>query len=141
MKPYRQNKTVSGDTAETALELKDAFHLVSPFIEKHTTLVCPECEQICCADKHGRYDKHDLLFLNALGIAVPDLETERKETDACRYISRRGCTLERWLRPFRCTFFFCDALLKSLEQDNAKLYRAFTDYFSHLTMLRQKLLK
>ena len=141
MKSFKLKKTVSADIEETALELKEAFHLVSPFIEKHSNLVCPECEQVCCADKHGRYDKNDLYFFNALGITVPDHVSDRKESDTCRYIVTHGCSLERWMRPFRCTFFFCDALLKNLEQDNAKLYRAFTDYFQHLTMLRQKLLK
>ena len=141
MKSCRKNKTISVDTEEIALELKETFHAVSPFIEKHTALVCPECEKVCCADKHGRYDTNDLFFLNALGITVSDDVSDRKESDTCRYIGTQGCTLERWMRPFRCTFFFCDALLKSLEQDNAKLYRAFMDYFQHLTMLRQKLLE
>ena len=38
------------------------------------------------------------------------------------------------------TGFFCDGLLKSIEDDNAKLYRAFIGYFQHLVSLRQRLI-
>ena len=133
------NSTVS-DRSELARDLKEAFNTVSPFIEKHSAIVCPECEKVCCADKHGRYDSNDLLFLESLNADIPQFRDERKENDACRFICETGCSLERWMRPYRCTFFFCDALLKSLENDNAKLYRAFIEYFQHLVSLRQELL-
>jgi hypothetical protein len=125
---------------EIAHEIKETFALVSPFIEKHTSLVCPECEKVCCADKHGCYDSDDLFFLNSLGIEVSQDGPERNEEGSCRYITDKGCSLQRWMRPFRCTFFFCDRLLKSIEDDNAKLYRAFTGYFQYLVSLRQRLL-
>jgi len=134
-----RNSSVS-DRSELARDLKEAFNTVSPFIEKHTAIVCPECEKVCCADKHGRYDSNDLLFLESLEADIPQYTDERKEDDACRFINETGCSLERWMRPYRCTFFFCDALLKSLENDNAKLYRAFLDYFQYLVSLRRELL-
>jgi len=135
----RKNSTVS-DRKELARELKEAFNAVSPFIEKHTAIVCPECEKVCCADKHGRHDSNDLLFLHSLGADVPESHHERNEDNSCRFIGETGCCLERWMRPYRCTFFFCDPLLKSLESDNAKLYRAFLDYFQYLVSLRQELI-
>ena len=125
---------------DIAQEIKETFDLVSPFIEKHTALVCPDCEKVCCADKHGRYDNDDLLFLNSLGIDASRNESGRNEEGSCRFITDKGCSLERWKRPFRCTFFFCDGLLKSIEDDNAKLYRAFIGYFQHLVSLRQRLI-
>jgi len=134
-----KNVSVS-DRRGLARELKEAFNTVSPFIEKHTAIVCPECTQVCCADKHGRYDSNDLLFLEALDADIPEFSHERNEDDACRFIGETGCCLERWMRPYRCTFFFCDTLLKGLETDNAKLYRAFLDYFQHLVSLRQELI-
>ncbi len=130
-----------GDTRkELALELKEAFAAVSPFIEKHTALVCPDCEHLCCKDKHGRYDGNDLVFLKAIGAELLPAQHDRKESGPCRFMSERGCSIERWKRPFRCTHFFCDPLLKSLENDNAKLYRAFVEYFQYLISVRQKLL-
>ncbi len=93
------------DKKELAHEIKETFNVVSPFIEKHTSLVCPDCVKVCCADKHGRYDSDDLLFLKTLGIKIPQGMPDRKEIEPCRYITDKGCALERWMRPFRCTFF------------------------------------
>jgi hypothetical protein len=126
---------------EIAHELKDSFDAVSPFIEKHTLVVCPECETVCCIDKHGRYERNDLVFLRALEVEIAHNPSDRKETAPCRFLGDTGCCLERWMRPYRCTFFFCDPLLKSLENDNAKLYRAFMQYFQYLVSTRQKLLE
>jgi hypothetical protein len=133
-----KNLTAS-DRAELARELKEAFDTVSPFIEKHTAVVCPDCKEVCCADKHGRHDDDDRLFLEALGTDIPECPDEKKGDSACRFMGETGCSLERWMRPYRCTLFFCDALSKSLECDNAKLYRAFLDYFDHLVFLRREL--
>ena len=125
---------------DLAIEIKEAFNTVSPFIEKHTAIVCPECKHLCCKDKHGRYDQDDIKFLKAINEAIPTAQPDRDESGPCRYMSEKGCSIERYLRPFRCTHFFCDPLLKSLEEDNAKLYRAFITYLQHLISIRQKLL-
>jgi hypothetical protein len=128
------------DKKALAEELREAFDIVSPFIEKHTALVCLDCESVCCKDKHGRYDENDLVFLRALGVEIPPDIPDMEESDGCRYMTEKGCSLERWMRPYRCTFFFCDALLKSLEEDNPKLYRTFMEYFKHMVSTRKKLL-
>jgi hypothetical protein len=124
-----------------ALEMKEAFRTLSPFIEKHTALVCPACTSICCEDKHGRHDEHDCRFLIALGAVVPPEDAGRDASGPCRYMTAGGCSEERWKRPFRCTHFFCNNLLKSLENDDAKLYRTFNDYYYHLRCLREQFLE
>jgi len=129
------------DKKELAKDLREAFDLVSPFIEKHTAIVCPGCENVCCKDKHARYDENDIIFLTALGIDIPSDDPGLEESDGCRYMTDKGCELERWIRPYRCTFFFCDALLKSLEEEDPKLYRAFRAYFEHMVSIRCKLLE
>lgn len=134
-------KKGSSSAAELAGDLREAFDVVSPFIEKHTAIVCPGCENLCCKDRHGRYDENDLFFLTALGVAVTADQSGPEESGPCRHMGAMGCSLERWMRPFRCTHFFCDALLKSLENDNAKLYRTFVDYLQHLISIRERLLK
>lgn len=138
---YNRSIESVSDLKERALELKEAFRAVSPFIEKHTSIVCPECEQVCCVDKHGIYDKNDIVFIEALGGTGPYDIADRQETDPCRFLNDAGCSRERWMRPFRCTHFFCDPLLKSLEKDNAKLYRAFLEYLQCLVSTRNNLLE
>lgn len=127
------------DRCSLAIELKEIFEIISPYIERHTSLVCPTCEDVCCIDKHGHYDNDDLIFLKALAVEAYQEDDVRKETEPCRFLTSKGCSLERWRRPFRCTSFFCDPLIKSLQADDPKLYRAFVDYFNHLISIRQKL--
>jgi hypothetical protein len=129
------------ERAELALQIKEAFNTVSPFIEKHSAIVCPECKKVCCADKHGRYDDDDVTFLKSLGERHDQESNGMDKEGSCRFIFETGCSLERWRRPFRCTLFFCDALLKSLENDNAKLHMAFVEYFQYLVSLREKLIE
>ncbi len=140
MKLVDDDKLQHDDLKDMAQEVKDAFSAVSPFIEKHTSIVCPECEKVCCIDRHGRYDKNDRLFLKALGTERHHIPVDREETVPCRFLNEKGCSRRRWERPFRCTHFFCDPLLKSLENDNAKLYGAFIAYLQHLVDVRRRLL-
>ncbi len=140
MNETNQNNDKPEERKELAEELKSFFSHISPYIEKHTAIICPDCKNLCCRDKHGRYDKYDIVFLEALGIDPRQEQNGRGETDSCHYINETGCSLERWMRPYRCTFFFCDALLESLENDNAKFYRSFRMYLEQLVSLRQKLL-
>ncbi len=140
MKLLGNDKQQNNENKEVAHELKNAFSAVSHFIEKHTSIVCPECEKVCCIDKHGRYDKNDIVFLRALSIEIYNDISGWEETDLCRFLNEEGCSRHRWERPFRCTHFFCDPLLNSLENDNAKLYRKFIGNLQHLVGLRSRLL-
>ncbi|RJQ16658.1 MAG: hypothetical protein C4560_09300 [Nitrospiraceae bacterium] len=129
-----------------AHELKAAFNAASPFIQKHTALVCPSCKMVCCLNKHGNHDKNDLVFLSALGMAhlcsppFINEDVDRKDTDPCRFLSETGCSLERWMRPYRCTWFFCDPLLESMKEDSGSAYREFINSLKILTLIRQKLI-
>ncbi|MEW6003384.1 MAG: hypothetical protein AB1638_12175 [Nitrospirota bacterium] len=118
--------------------LKNEFEAISPFVERHTSTVCPLCETVCCINKHGHYEKEDLIFLSALGIDVPAGHVERNDSDPCRFLTERGCSLERWMRPFRCTWFFCGPLLNSMDEDKQE-YRKFIKSLQGLISIRQKL--
>ncbi|MBL7032140.1 MAG: hypothetical protein ISR97_03040 [Nitrospira sp.] len=134
-------KTNKGiDSKQLADDLRDAYKMVSPFIEKHTAIVCPDCESVCCKDKHGRYDDNDLIYLGALEVDIPVDMPGLKDAGPCRNMTGIGCSLDRWMRPYRCTFFFCNALLKSIEEDDSKLYRAFMVFFEHMVSSRRILL-
>jgi len=125
---------------EIANELKKIFNAVSPFIEKHTALICPLCERVCCINKHGSHTKDDIYFFTALGIKAPFINRNKKETDPCGYLAENGCSLRRWERPFRCTWFFCDPLLESMKV-NGRAYREFVNSLNTLILVRQKLIE
>lgn len=123
-----------------ARELKGILDNISPFIEKHTALICPLCKKICCINKHGSHTKDDIYFFTALGIKAPFIDRDKKETDPCGYLAANGCSLRRWERPFRCTWFFCDPLLESMK-DDGKAYREFVNSLNMLMLVRQKLIE
>ena len=128
------------DSKSLAEDMRCAYDVISPFIEKHTAIVCPDCEDVCCKDKHARYDNNDIFFLEALGVDIPIDIPGLEETGPCRNMTGIGCSLERWMRPYRCTSFFCNPLLNSMEDDNSKLYGAFMGYLKHMVYSRKILL-
>ena len=140
MNKDKKNNTRAEDMKSLAEDVKAAFIEVSPFIEKHTAIVCPDCENVCCKDKHARHDSDDLLFLNALSAELPSDVPGLEESDPCRNMTDMGCSLERWMRPGRCTTFFCDELLESLQGGDPKLYRAFMIYLKYLADARSELI-
>jgi hypothetical protein len=131
----------AGERIKAARELKYLFDSLTPFIQRHTERVCPVCETVCCIDRHGRYDKEDKIFISALGIHIPAFIPDRKDTDPCQFLTSRGCSIERWQRPFRCTWYFCDALLESMKDDRGRPYRSFVHSLQKLVLIRQQLLK
>jgi hypothetical protein len=120
--------------------MKEAYEAVSPFIEEHTTAVCPSCKSVCCIDRHGTHEEEDLLFIDALGEPPPSEGPRQDDAGPCRHLSpATGCGIQRWRRPFRCTWFFCQPLLDKMRLENPKEYRRFVDGLQGLVRLRRRL--
>lgn len=125
--------------ARYAHMIKEGMDRISDFIQRNTSEVCPSCEKVCCINRHGSYDHQDLIYLFALGLDRPAQRVGIDDTAPCRFLSERGCTRERWVRPFRCTWYFCNALLSHMEQGPAKPYREFISRFQGLVETRRKM--
>ena len=123
-----------------AAEIKSLFKTISPFFEKHTSKVCPLCKTVCCINKHGYYSKEDIFFLSVLKVDIPSFEQDGIAADPCKFLTEKGCSLQRWMRPFRCTWFFCDPLHRSMLDDNKRVYREFIQTLQKLISVRQKLI-
>jgi hypothetical protein len=121
----------------SACKLKHAFEAVAPFIEKHTSSICPLCEKVCCVNKHSYHDREDSAFLSALEIETISHESDLKDTEPCRFLRKYGCSLERWKRPFRCTWYFCEPLLARMSEGGGREYRDFIQCLQKLISLRQ----
>jgi len=122
-------------------ELKEAFDGISSYIQRHTSKVCPSCRNVCCINRHSYYEKEDLVFIRALALDNVGKKSEREDTDPCRFLQKDGCSLPRYRRPFRCTWYFCERLLESMNSDKPKEYRSFISAFQNLQNLRRKLLE
>ena len=98
----------------------------SPLIEEYTRQICPACTDVCCRQIHGIYRERDILHLNALGAAIPERDPARPLDGPCEALGERGCTHPRWLRPFKCTWYFCEPLLEAMNDGPQKKSRALS---------------
>jgi len=111
---------------ETAEKLQQLLIESSPLMEEYTRELCPGCTDVCCRQKHGIYRERDILYLNALGTAIPARDPERLLDGPCEALGEHGCAHPRWLRPFKCTWYYCDPILKALNNGPQKKARALS---------------
>jgi hypothetical protein len=129
------------DVVRHAHRIKHEIDKLSGFIQRNSSVVCPACEKVCCINKHGYYDHEDLIYSLALGLERPVHGEGIQDTAPCQFLSRHGCSRERSARPFRCNWYFCDALLTHMEQGPAKPYREFINRFQGIIETRRKMIE
>jgi hypothetical protein len=132
----REARGYAAHLRERAEAVREAFAALSPLIEARTADVCPHCTRVCCIDRHGTHEGEDLIFLAALGASPPQEPPLADDRLPCRHLGARGCGVERWLRPFRCTWYFCPALLEAMPRQGARPYRALVAAIGRLVALR-----
>lgn len=124
---------------DTAEKLKQLLIDSSALIEEYTTAVCPGCRDVCCKQKHGLYQRKDVRYLQDLGVAVPRRDPARPLEGSCEAMGPQGCMQPRWLRPFKCTWFFCEPLLAALNRGPQKGARKITSVMQEMIDLYQAL--
>lgn len=101
---------------DLAQKIREGLLKINPFIQQGTEAVCPGCTNVCCVNKHGYYNYEDLVYIYALGLKIPDYDFEKKDSTPCRFLSERGCVIDRSVRPSGCNWYFCEPLLDYMEQ-------------------------
>ena len=126
---------------QSAADARDLIETISLDIERYTATVCRDCSSVCCSHRHSRYDRSDSIFLAALGLDVPEYDSNIGETAPCRFLGTKGCVLQRSLRPYRCTWFFCTPLLDHIIKTSDPLaYRRFIRTLRAITEKRTRML-
>lgn len=125
---------------EKAARFKAAFDRLDPFIQSYTSEVCPYCGTVCCAMRHGIPEFADIVGFLSMGVNVPAYDLTRDLGGRCQFMSDTGCSLSRIERPYRCTWYFCDPLLKQIEIGPASHYRRFIKDVEELASARGELL-
>ncbi|NOY40020.1 MAG: hypothetical protein GXO95_07305 [Nitrospirae bacterium] len=120
------------------LRLRVLFEEISPLIESYNAEVCPYCEDVCCKQRHAYYDSEDMIYISALGLAVPEY-SERGLEEPCEFLSSKGCSRPRWQRPFRCTWYFCEPLLSHMYNGPGRPHRRFVSLLQDIVELRGNL--
>ena len=125
---------------ELARETADAVEALSPVIEQHTSAVCPDCERVCCVNRHSYHEAGDILYLYSLGERPPAYRKDVPDTEPCQFLGERGCRQRRSLRPHRCNWFFCAPLLDRIQSLPAREYRAFIAGLEEINRRRERLI-
>ena len=120
---------------ETAEKLKQLLIESSPRFEEYTATICPKCTDVCCRQKHGFYRKGDIAYLLALGIEAPQRDAARPLEGPCEAMGPTGCVLLRWMRPFKCTWYFCEQLLAALNEGPQRKARRLTADIAEMLLL------
>ncbi len=110
---------------ELAARIKGKIERISPFIQQHTRIICPQCKDVCCINKHGYFNCEDLIYIYALDLKPPDYKFGGKDSDPCQFLSESGCSLDRPFRPSGCNWYFCESLLEHMEKNPD--YQQFDD--------------
>lgn len=124
---------------ELALNIKDGIERISPFIQQNTQVVCPDCKDVCCINKHGYYNYEDLIYISALGLKPSPYEFRRKDSDPCQFLTENGCSMERSFRPSGCNWYFCDSLFDRMEK--LPEYQEFDNSLRDVAELWMKLME
>jgi len=124
-----------------AKKLKRLLIDSSPLIEEYTSAICPFCTDVCCRQKHGLYQDGDRSYLGALTVTVPVRDTARPIDGPCEMMGPRGCIQPRWMRPFRCTWYFCEPLLVAMNDGPQKKARRLSAALKEMIDLYDSLSK
>jgi len=111
----------------------------SPLIDEYTRESCPSCTDVCCRQKHGIYRERDLIYLNAIGAIAPRVDHSRHPEARCGFLGAGGCIHPRWLRPFICTWYFCEPIMLAMQERPQRSARALTATMEEMIRLYDEL--
>ena len=126
---------------EAASRIARLLEEIDPLILEDTALVCPRCTEVCCISRHGRYAFDDLVFLTALGKKIAVDGNCLPWHMPCHYLGSGGCVLPRVMRPYRCTWYFCDSLMKETGAKGPRQIRDFYALLRKITAERSTMLE
>lgn len=126
-------------TAETAKRLQQLLMESADLIEAYTREACPACTDVCCRQKHGIYRDRDIRYLEAIGAFVPEFDPTRDPEAPCEFLGEGGCINPRWLRPFKCTWYFCEPLILAMDERSGRQTRQLTAVMDEMIRLYDRL--
>ncbi|WP_148045720.1 hypothetical protein [Desulfosoma caldarium] len=113
-----------------------AIEALDAFMSRYCAQTCSHCADVCCTALRVAYNVTDLLFLWGLHDALPLGQTRRHDGDPCRYLTAMGCALPRYLRPYVCTWFFCEAHMQLFSMEPPRFQRRILTVLQDMRQLR-----
>lgn len=111
-------------------------------MQQHTDIVCPECTNICCINRHSYHALDDIIYIYGIGGGIPIHKSGLDDDAPCQFLGNSGCTVPRVFRPYRCNWYFCSSLLEHIiEHSSSRHYRSFIKLLQWITVERQEMTK
>ncbi len=125
-----------------AIQIAENIDNLGAFLQKHTAVVCPECDSVCCINRHSYHAFDDIVYIHAIGEKIPLHNSAFDDSVPCQFLGKRGCTIARSLRPYRCNWYFCSPLLDHITTHNSnRHYRSFIKLLQEITGKRQEMME
>ncbi len=122
--------------ATNAEKLKQLLIDISPLLEEYTARICPDCRDVCCKQKRSLPDAVDVRYRTVLEAQLPERDPSREPEGPCQFMGQSGCAVPRWLRPWRCTWYFCDPLLDAIHKGPQKQARRLSALIQQIVDIR-----
>ncbi len=113
---FHEHGAILSEVVRLAFIIRGHIVNVSPFIERAVQCLCPPCDDVCCTAGHGYFSFEDIVYLNALGLTPLLSGFGRPDSEPCQFLSEKGCSLARDVRPSGCNWYFCPSLLEYMEK-------------------------
>ncbi len=132
------SKTISALGSEATNLKSMAKQIVLAYAEIDSTLEwacltsCPTCADVCCGRATVWYDLKDLLTIFLSTEMLPNNQIYRRPDTSCCNLTPSGCRLQRYERPFICTWYICPdqkVVIEGLPDctDKTSLFRALDE--------------
>ena len=112
-------------------QIKGQIETLDPFIQKNTLTVCSKCEECCCIDRYSYYNCDDLIYIMALDLAPQKLQNG-DDSGPCFFLTDKGCSLDRTVRPSGCNWYFCNSLYLQMNTGQDKEFAEFSENMEKL---------
>jgi hypothetical protein len=112
---------------------------VFPHLDSLCAKTCPWCPEPCCMVAKVWIDFKDLVFLHLAGCDTPPAQLIKDLSSRCRYLGTKGCTLDRLMRPWVCTWYVCGTQTRILNEQESQVKQVIDEAFSEIKRLRLEL--
>ena len=109
------------------------------FLDELCLETCPHCPDPCCLSASPWFDYRDLVFLHLNHMDIPPRQPVSTWKATCCYIRPRGCTLDRFNRPWICTWYMCAVQTANLRNRRIGQWKELSRIFSEMKARRKEM--
>jgi len=100
------------------------LHELSALMAAASAESCPSCKTSCCLHARPFYNFQDLIYLHLSGLQPPaagqPIQSAEIGRNQCRYLRTTGCSLNRDVRPWICTWYICPNMKRLMQPHLAR---------------------